>query len=70
MINVYIVEESTWDHHENIAIFSTLEKAVDFCNSNYVKNSYTEKELLMWASDQRNSPSYYYSITEYDVDAS
>lgn len=31
MTKVYIVEETGWDHHENMAVFSTKEKAEEFC---------------------------------------
>lgn len=67
MNKVYIVEEHTWDHHDNIAVFSTKEMAESFCNTTYVKTKHCRDD--QWASDKRDSPSYYYYIADYDVDA-
>jgi hypothetical protein len=58
-MNIYIVEEGTWDHHENIAIFSSKEKAVVFCDTNYQKIN----------EEQWKTCSYNYWISEYIVGA-
>jgi hypothetical protein len=63
-MKIYIVEETTWEHHNNIAVFSSKEKARAFCNTVY----FLDEDTGYWKSDNRSSPSYYYEIQEYDVD--
>lgn len=55
---VYIVEESTWDHHENVAVFASRQAAEDFCNDNY-------EEIEKGVKYYQHPMSYF--IEEYEV---
>jgi hypothetical protein len=58
MTKIFIVEEITWDHHENVALFLSKEKAEAFCNKEYKK----AKTPSWW---EKNG--YGYSIEEYTI---
>ena len=59
MTTVYIVEETTWDHHDNIAVFLAEQLAINFCNSKYRKHPDGDG----W-TDNRG---YHYYINQYEV---
>lgn len=59
MTKVYIVEEYTWDHHENVGVFASHEKAEEFCNTAYGPRETVQED---W-----KTRSYSYYIHEYDV---
>ena len=56
---VYVVEETTWDHHNNVVIFSSYHKAEEFCNASYNKEQ---------VGDSWNKGGYHYCIEEYVID--
>lgn len=58
MTKVYIVEEYTWDHHENIAVFKDKDSAVTFCTKEYG---------IPEADGHWVTYSYNYMINEYEV---
>ncbi len=60
-MTIYIVEEGTWDHHENIAVFSSKEKAIVFCDKNYTP--------MPQDGERWKTHSYHYWIGEYELDA-
>jgi hypothetical protein len=57
---IYIVEETTWDHHENVAVFDSRITAEDFCNTHYGAQH---------ADDYWAHKGYGYSIVDYVVNA-
>lgn len=60
-MKVYIVEESTWDHHSNIKVFLTEAEAFDFCNLNYEFGDM--REYNHWVHQGFN-----YFVEEYTVE--
>ncbi len=64
MIKVYIVEEFSWDHHENKEIFSSMEKAEEFCTKHYKLDKPNKGDKKKYWSLH----GYYYEIQEYEVD--